>query len=330
MYYPKESQLFREQIDYLMDHKIKVAVIGHLRPDGDCIGSTVGLVRLLMSQGIEVIGVNNDETPENLKAFIGDTPFVKASDFEADGHRAITVDCADYKRVGGLLNEVFPNVYLNIDHHISNKNYAENNSVIGTASATAEILAGFALDLGLPIDPTTAQALYVGIATDTGQFRFSSTTQETFQMAQSLCESGASPSAAANELYEHESFARIQLIQAFLASLEMELEGRVCFGYLSDSVYSDAGATIDDAEGLVDYARSIKGVDVGVLLEEREGALKGSLRAKDPKFRVDQIAQVFGGGGHACAAGLNVQAMTIDEFKPKILAKIQEHLLSIN
>ncbi len=330
MYYSKESQQFREQVDYLIDKKIKVAVIGHLRPDGDCIGSTVGLVRLLISQGIDAIGVNNDETPKNLKSFIGDTPFIKASDFKAEGYTAITVDCADYKRVGVLLNKAFPDVYLNVDHHISNKKYADNNCVIGTASATAEILAGFALDLTMPIDAITAQALYVGIATDTGQFRFSSTTKETFRIAQSLCEAGASPSFAANELYEHESFARIKLIQVFLASLEMELESHVCFGYLSDSVYADTGSTIDDAEGLVDYARSIKGVDIGVLLEERNGALKGSLRAKHPKFRVDQIAQAFGGGGHACAAGLNVEATTIDSFKPKILAKIKEHLLGIN
>jgi phosphoesterase RecJ-like protein len=143
-------------------------------------------------------------------------------------------------------------------------------------------------------------------------------------MVKALCDFGAKPAEAANELYENESFARIQLIQLFLASLEIECGGRVCFGLLTDSMYQESGASIDDADGLVDYARSIQGVEVGVLLEERNGALKGSLRAKDSKFRVDQIAQAFGGGGHACAAGLNVESMDIEAFKPQVLAKIKE------
>ena len=114
-------------------------------------------------------------------------------------------------------------------------------------------------------------------------------------MVEALFDFGANPAKAAHSLYENESFARIQLIQLFLASLE-RIAGRVCAGYLTDAMYQESGATIDDADGLVDYARSIKGVEIGVLIEERKGALKASLRAKDPKFRVDQIAQAFGGG----------------------------------
>ena len=107
------------------------------------------------------------------------------------------------------------------------------------------------------------------------------------------CSLERDPASAANDLYENESFARIQLIQAFLASLEMHLENRICVGQITDGVYRDTGAAIDDADGLVDYARSIKGVEIGVLIEERTGSIKASLRAKDPKYRVDQIAQVF-------------------------------------
>jgi len=149
-------------------------------------------------------------------------------------------------------------------------------------------------------------------------------------MVQSLLECGANPAAAANDLYENESYARIQLIQAFLASLEMHLDNRVCVGTITDAMYKQTGATIDDADGLVDYARSIKGVEIGVLVEERSGAIKGSLRSKDPKYRVDQIAQVFGGGGHACAAGLNVSDASIETFKPKLLSEITNQLTKIH
>ena len=323
-FFEQESVVFKACVESLKKENKKVAVIGHVRPDGDCIGSTVAMVRILRNQGIDAVGVNNDKAPANLKFLLGDTPFYLASEFTIDDHICVTVDSADYKRVGASLNAMFPEVFLNVDHHISNKQYAKNDLIIGSASATAEVIMGIVLDLGWEIDPTTAQALYVGIATDTGQFRFPSTTKDTFEMVKALCDFGAKPAEAANELYENESFARIQLIQLFLASLEMECDGRVCFGLLTDSMYQESGASIDDADGLVDYARSIQGVEVGVLLEERNGALKGSLRAKDPKYRVDQIAQAFGGGGHACAAGLNVDSKDIEAFKPQILAKIKE------
>jgi len=326
-FYPADSARFGRAVESLKGNK--VAVLGHQRPDGDCIGSTVAVVRVLRSLGIDAIGLNRDATPATLGAFVGDTPMALAADFTPDGHIAVSVDCADFKRVGERLNELFPAVALNVDHHISNKLYGEENIVIATACATAEILAGFYLDNGYEIDATTAQALYVGIATDTGQFRFPSTTPETFEIARRLCECGANPSAAAHELYERESFAKIKLLQNFLDSLTMEFDDRVCVGLIEDGVYAATGATIDDSEGLVDYARAIDGVEIGVLIENCGGALKGSLRAKDPKYRVDQIAKQFGGGGHACAAGLNVENSSIKEFYPQLMAAIGEQLNSL-
>ena len=327
-FFPEQSPLFADAIHALKGKK--VAVIGHVRPDGDCIGSIVAVTRLLNHLGIEAVGLNRDEVPENLKPFVGDTPLLRAADFTPEGHVAVSVDCADYKRVGERLNQLFPEVALNIDHHISNKNYGQTNLVIPTACATAEILAGFYLDNGFPMDPLIAQNLYVGIATDTGQFRFPSTTPATFEIARQLCEHGAHPADAAFELYENESFAKIQLLQCFLASLKMEFGQRVCIGLIEDGVYEQCGASVDDSEGLVDYARSIKGVDIGVLLEDRSGALKGSLRAKDPAFRVDQIAKQFNGGGHACAAGLNVDNSSIAEFLPQLVAAIGRQLETVN
>lgn len=326
-FYPEESPRLAAAFQSLEGRK--VAVLGHQRPDGDCIGSTVAVVRVLRSLGIDAIGLNRDATPSSLEAFVGDTPMCLAADFDPDTRVAVSVDCADFKRVGDQLNELFPQVLLNIDHHISNKLYGEENLVIATACATAEILAGFFFDNDYTIDPITAQALYVGIATDTGQFRFPSTTADTFEIARRLCECGAHPAQAAHELYERESFGKIQLLQTFLDSLTLEFEGRVCTGLIEDGVYESTGSTIEDSEGLVDYARAIDGVDIGVMIENRNGALKASLRAKDPRFRVDQIAKQFGGGGHACAAGLNVDDSSIKEFYPRLMQAIDDHLKQI-
>ena len=326
-FYPEESPRLAAAFQSLEGRK--VAVLGHQRPDGDCIGSTVAVVRVLRSLGIDAIGLNRDATPSSLEAFVGDTPMCLAADFDPDTQVAVSVDCADFKRVGERLNDLFPQVLLNIDHHISNKLYGEENLVIATACATAEILAGFFFDNDYTIDPITAQALYVGIATDTGQFRFPSTTADTFEIARRLCECGAHPAQAAHELYERESFGKIQLLQTFLDSLTLEFEGRVCTGLIEDGVYESTGSTIEDSEGLVDYARAIDGVDIGVMIENRNGALKASLRAKDPRFRVDQIAKQFGGGGHACAAGLNVDDSSIKEFYPRLMQAIDDHLKRI-
>lgn len=326
-FYPKDSLLFAKVVESVRDHK--VAILGHQRPDGDCIGSTVALVRMFRSLGVDSIGLNHDTTPAVLNAFIGDTPMALAKDFTPSGHVAFSVDCADFKRVGCHLKELFPKVALNIDHHISNKLYGIENLVIASAAATAEILAGFYFDNDYSIDAVTAQALYVGIATDTGQFRFPSTTPRTFEITRRLCECGANPSAAAYELYEKKSFAKIQLLQNFLDSLTIDFGGLVCIGLITEDAYKTTGATIDDSEGLVDYARAINGVEIGVMLEERCGSIKGSLRAKDPKFRVDQIAKLFGGGGHACAAGLNLNNSTIEEFLPLLRSAIGTRLEEI-
>lgn len=326
-FYPEESVRFAAAIEKLKGHK--VAVLGHQRPDGDCIGSTVAVARVFKTLGVETIGLNNDATPNNLAAFVGDTPMARAADFSPEGHLAVSVDCADFRRVGDRLNECFPQVALNVDHHISNKLYGQENIVIGNSSATAEMLAGFFFDNNYPVDATTAQALYVGIATDTGQFRFPSTTPATFEIARRLCECGANPSAAAHELYERESFGKIKLLQNFLDSLTMEFDGRVCVGLIENGVYESSGATIDDSEGLVDYARAINGVDIGVMIEDRDGALKCSLRAKDPKYRVDQVAKQFNGGGHACAAGLNVENSSIKVFYPQLMEAIGQHLKNL-
>ena len=322
-YFPKESILFARSIERLKGKQ--VAVCSHLRPDGDCIGSTIATVRTMNQLGINALGLNQDEAPANLKAFVADTPLFLAADFQPEEQVAVTVDCADKKRIGDRLVNLFPEVALNIDHHISNKAYALENLIVSDSSATAEILAGIFIDLGYKIDAVTAQALYVGIATDTGQFRFPSTTPKTFEIVRRLCEYGANPAEAALELYESESLAKIKLLQEFLKTLSMEFENRVCVGFLEPGVYQKTGANTDDSEGLVDYARCIAGVEIGVLIEECDGAIKASLRAKDPYYRVDLVAKRFSGGGHACAAGLNIDQSSIKEFYPQLIDALQEH-----
>jgi phosphoesterase RecJ-like protein len=319
----QESNLFANALTELKGKP--VLVLGHRRPDGDCIGSQVALTRVLIELGVNACAVNQDPVPRTLKKFVGNTPFFSPEEIEGNDFTIVTVDCADKHRIGEELSKRFPEVFLNIDHHVSNNNYAKTNFVLADASATGEILAKFFLDCEMKIDSITADALYVGIATDTGQFCYSGTNASVFEVCRRLCEYGADPSSVAHELYEREKPGRVQLLQRFLASFRMEHDERVCIGTLRDSYYKETNTHPEDAESFVDYARSIEGIEIGALLEERSGKIKGSLRAKDASYRVDVLAKEFNGGGHACAAGFNVN-QTWEEFYPKLVDAIGRHL----
>jgi phosphoesterase RecJ-like protein len=325
-YYPEFAGSFPLLLSSLAGRS--VAVVGHARPDGDCIGSQVALARVLSARGSPSVCVNPDPVPRRLAYVTGGTTFLGTDQalLLPESTAAVFVDCADHARAGERLRARFARPVGAVDHHLSNGGFAEVNIVDSGSAAACEILAGVFLDAGITIDPGTATALYAGIVTDTGQFRYSSTSQRSFMLAGELVSRGASPSIAGYELFERESAGKLKLLQLFLTSLTMELGGRVCIGTLRAGVYAETGTTAEDTEGLVDFARCVDGVDVGVLVEEKpDGSFKASLRAKDPLCRLDLVAGLFGGGGHACAAGLN-QKHGAAEFRGRLLKALGERL----
>ncbi len=310
----------------------KVAVCGHARPDGDCIGSQVALARILTARGLDVICVNADPVPRRLQFLTRETAFFRMDDVLrfAEERAVVFVDCADHARGGERMKAWSPAPVAVIDHHLSNVGFAAMNLVDSASAATCEILAGVFFDNGLPVDPQSAQALYAGILTDTGQFRFNSTSRRCFLLAGELVARGAKPVEAGYELYERETEGKLRLLQHFLAALKMECGGRVCVGTLRPGIFDDTGSNPEDTEGLVDYARSIDGVEIGALIELRaDGTLKASLRAKDPVYRVDLIAAQFNGGGHACAAGLNLKSGT-EDFHARLVAGLTQSLARVD
>jgi phosphoesterase RecJ-like protein len=325
-YYPQHSAEFARLLDSLAGRKI--AVLGHARPDGDCIGSQVALARVLMARGFDVVCVNADPVPRRLQFLSRGMTFLRTDEVlhDTEDRAAIFVDCADHARGGERLKARYPAPVAMIDHHISNAGYAALNLVDNTSAATCEMLAGMFFDNGLPVDAQCAQALFVGILTDTGQFRFSSTSRRCFLLAGELVSCGANPAEAGHELYERETEGKLRLLQHFLASLRLECGGRVCLGTLPAGIFESTGSNSEDTEGLVDYARSIDGVEIGVLIEERsDGTIKASLRSKDAAYRVDLVAAQFNGGGHACAAGLNLKT-GVENFPARLVAALADRL----
>jgi phosphoesterase RecJ-like protein len=325
-FYPELSAQFARLLASLAGRKI--AVIGHARPDGDCIGFQVALARVLQARGSDVICVNADVVPRRLQFLIPGMTFLRPDEVlrNTEDRAAIFVDCADHARGGERLKACYPEPVAMIDHHLSNVGYAAYNLIDSASAATCEILGGIFFDNDLVVDAVAAQALFAGILTDTGQFRFSSTSRRCFVLAGELVARGARPAEVGYELYERESEGKLRLLQHYLASLRLEQGGRICIGSLAPGVFDATGSSIEDTEGLVDYARSIDGVEIGALIEERtDGTVKASLRAKEPALRVDLVAAQFNGGGHACAAGLNLKTGT-ENFYARLLAAMTERL----
>lgn len=329
-FYPQLSAEFARLLLTLAGRKI--AVVGHARPDGDCIGSQVALARLLASRGFDVICVNADPVPRRLGFLLDGMRFYRTDEVLAmtENYAAIFVDCADHARPGERLKLRFPSPVAVIDHHLSNSGFAGVNLIDSDSAATCEMLAGIFFDNGWSVDAGCALALYTGILTDTGQFRFNSTSRRCFVLAGELVARGASPVQAGYEIYERETEGKIRLLQHFLASLRLACDGRVCLGRLAPDVFASTGSTSEDTEGLVDYARSIEGVAVGVLIEVRsDQTLKASLRAKDPAYRMDLVAAEFNGGGHACAAGLSLK-IDPEVFSQRLLVALAQRIASVD
>jgi phosphoesterase RecJ-like protein len=327
IYYPKFTGRFAVLLHELQGHP--VVVIGHQRPDGDCIGSQVALCRVLRAQGIDAVCLNSDPVPRRIKFLLGDTPFFKRDEIAHADRLAVFTDCADHGRAGEKVKQLYPAPFACFDHHVSNEGFARYNFVDPNSAATAEVLAGLFHDSDLRFDATTAQALYTGIMTDTGQFRFPSTTERVFRICSELVARGANPAQAGMELYERETSAKLKLLQHYISSLRFEVGGRICIGVLPLGIFEQTGATVEDTEGLVDYARSIEGVEIGVLIEERPGTIKASLRAKHSYYRMDSVAGQFNGGGHASAAGLNCPD-TLASFYPKLVDALTRRLAEVD
>lgn len=305
----------------------KIAVAGHIRPDGDCVSSQVAAAWLFRLAGAEkVVCVNSHEVPYLYRPFICGEAFENADAFDVSAYKIVTVDCADYARAGESLKQRKPEVLACIDHHVSNSPYAEINIVDPSSCATAALLAELMTDSGIEIPPEIASVLYVGEMADTRQLTTSNTDFRAFNVAARLVELGADPAKISVLLYQREKFGRMKLLARFLQSLTMHFSGRVCAGVLPPGVYAATGSQKEDADGLVDYARNIDGVEIALLLEVLDdGGVKGSLRSKVPEMRVNEIAKAFGGGGHLAAAGFSVKT-PLDEFYPRLLDVVESRL----
>ncbi|MBP2017660.1 phosphoesterase RecJ-like protein [Symbiobacterium terraclitae] len=296
----------------------------HVQPDGDSIGSTLGMIRALRQMGKEAVMVGVDPIPPMYHFLPGwDSYRVEWQDVDGEWDLSCFLDCGDLERVGDALPAVQRGRRtLNVDHHATNTAFAEFNYLDFSAAAVGELAYRILREIGAPIDPETALCLYTSLVTDTGGFRYDSTGPSTHRVAADLIELGARPYDVAQAIFETESLPRLALLARALQTLRLDGGGRVAWMVITREMLREAGAQEHDAEGVVNYARSVSGVEVGILFKETpDGRVRVSLRSRKTAD-VGAVAKGFGGGGHARAAGCTLYT-GLDEAVGQVLAAVK-------
>ena len=286
--------------------RLKSAVIfTHMRPDGDALGSAMALSRALFMLNIPNEVVNEGEIPSKFLFFEGMDAIKKAPALDAEGY--ICVDSSDEARLG-YLQPVFAagvkqgKVTVNIDHHVSNTRYCKYNFVRNRAS-NCENIAELIQALGVKADPLIATYLMIGMVTDSGAFSHGDVNGDTFRAAAFAADAGADVGKITYEVFKKQTKARAQLYAEVISRLRYDLDDRFVTALVTRAQLEKYGLKQDATEGIVDFGLSVEPVEVSVcMLEVKKGQYKASLRSKGT-VNVNEVAGVFGGGGHVLASG---------------------------
>lgn len=324
---PANNSSFEQIAEVLKAHQSFV-LLSHVRPDADAIGSQIALGATLMAMGKSVRLINEDGLPESL-AFLAGSDRIESPPVEpVEVEVAIALDTAAKPRLGenALHATSSAKVWINIDHHLSNPKYGDYNLIDSTSPATGQILYDLIIQCQLPMPDETRDSIYVAVSTDTGSFQYPSTTAETYELAADMIRRGLNVGEINAKTYDEQPYRRLELMRALLLTLERSADGLVANWTMHDQVRSDLELRPEDSEGLIDIIRGIRGVLVAVFFEELpDGKVRVSMRSKDRRFDVCQIALQFGGGGHALAAGIRMPG-PIEDAKGKVLDAIQSRL----
>jgi phosphoesterase RecJ-like protein len=284
-----------------------VCVVGHVRPDGDCIGSQLALAMALRNQDKKVKCWNEDPLPRKLAFLDVDrllTPPEPGHQFDC----VVATDSASFERLG-IVGKCIQNRkrFINIDHHESNTRYADVNWVSATQPSTGELIFRLLRSANWAVTPPISDCLFTAISTDTGSFQYPSTRPGTYYVAGKLVERGADLAKVCNEVYQSFPLSRVRLLQHLYNHFRLAHNDQIAYFWLKKADYERTGAQPDDAEGLIDHIRAIEPVVVACVFEEIEPELtRVSLRSKSEKVNVSDIAGQFGGGGHPAAAGARI------------------------
>ncbi len=296
----------------------------HVNPEGDAIGSSLALALALSSIGKKVEVITQDPVPKGLKFLPSSDTIKQAKSIDRRFDAVITVDCGDLERVGFLKIDNIPgDILINIDHHVTNKGFGAVNFV-EDAVASAQLIYDIMKRLNISLTPDIATCIYTAIMTETGSFRYSNTTSETFKIAQEMVSAGAMPWNIAEQIFNRNNIGRIKLLGLILESLDRSDDGKISWITVREQMYRETGTSKEDVEDFINFPRSIEGVEVAILFRESNQGWKISLRSNG-KVDVSNMALEFGGGGHSMAAGFFIQGGH-EEVKKRVVNSARSFL----
>ena len=301
-----------------------VGISGHIRPDGDCVGSTMAVYNYIVTYHPEIEVDIYLETIPNVFHFLKNTDKIQATSADKQYDLFIVLDCGDKERLGTNVKYYdLAEHTLCIDHHASNQAFAEENYIIPDASSTCELVYNM-----MDVDKITkeiAECLYTGIVHDTGVFQYSCTSAKTMNVVGVLMEKGINYPKIVDDTFYTKTYDQNRILGYALLNSRLYLDGKVILTYLTKQDMQEFHCTPKELDGIVNQLRVTKDTVVAVFLYESEdGSFKASFRVNG-EFNVAEIALVFGGGGHVKAAGCNIYA-PIDEVICRILAEIEKRL----
>jgi len=298
-------------------------ISSHARPDGDAIGSSLALMHLLESMGKDVVVAFSDPVPESFQCLAGVDRIVhELPDFTPDA--AVLLECECVQRTG------FPSIdahfTINIDHHLSGRNYADFNWIDPKACAVGAMIYDLARAAEVPISKAMADCLYAAVLTDTGSFNYPGTTAATFELAAHLVDCGTSPNLIAQRMYFSNPVSKLRLLGAVLSN--MQVRDGISWSVITLADMERTGASVEDCEGVVNHLIGIDEVEAAVLLRQQpeRSEFRLSLRSKGSgNVDVSAVAECFGGGGHRNASGCTLTG-TVEDVTDRILSALETEI----
>jgi phosphoesterase RecJ-like protein len=324
-----ENSTFNDFISSLLAHE-KVAVLSHLRPDGDCLGSQIALSLWLQKNGVEVAAFNEDDIPDNMQWLLEFFPISKPpKNLNEPFDAFVLVDGNALHRFGNeaeTLTSSKKPIYM-IDHHPEpDIIFMEMISDVKASSTCELVYKLFAEHQPAQIDENAAKAMYLGLVTDTGSFQFSSVTPDTLFAASDLLKRGNfTPNEITERIYASRPLKQLKLLSLALDTIKVHANGKIATISITRDMFNATNTTNEDTEGFVQYPLSVEGVKACVLLREDDGRIKLSLRSQSDTIDVNKWARAFNGGGHTKAAGAWFDG-TLEDAMRKVLEEGKKQL----
>jgi bifunctional oligoribonuclease and PAP phosphatase NrnA len=315
------------QVVELIESKSKFAITSHVRPDGDSLGSSLGLCWLLRALDKDVEVIMRDPVPHAYQQLPGARDVRVTPGVDDNYHAVFVIECSDITRPG--LIDLDKQFVVNIDHHATTALFGKINWIDSTASAVGEMIYNLCKATGVRVTKQIAECVYTALITDTGSFHYSNTTERTFKVASELMKTGLKPAKTAEAVFASYPWSRIQLMGAVLSTARRDSTGRVAFLRHSLEMQHTAEASDEDADGFVNYPLTVEEVEAVAMLKESEpGVYRTSLRSKG-EVNVAKVAEKFGGGGHRNAAGCTLRG-TWEEAEEKLIGLLQDAVARAN